>query len=169
MKRLVFFAPAVFMTVFFCFSCGPEKPKKPVQKLNVYEIMGSTPEDLIERLGKPVQFNKHKLVRWKNVDGVRVFVALEKGKASYISYQFEEMKRFNEAKAFEIIGLEQPEEEGKKIGDSVAKRWSPFGAYDKLTVMPRTKSITIGKDPVRKTVPWDEIPVAARPAWAKDK
>ncbi len=153
----------------FLTSCAPEKPQKPTQKLNAYELLGSTPEDLIERLGEPIQFNKHKLIRWKDVDGVRVFAALEKGKVTYVSYIFEKMKRFNEAKAFKIIGIERPKEKGNRVSDTSARRWSPFGAYDKLTVMPRTKSITIGKDPVRKVVPWDEIPKEKRPAWAKDK
>ena len=145
---IAFIAVAI---LFFGLSCAPKKKESP--PLDAYEILGSTAEKLIERLGPPTQYSEGRLIRWKNSHGVRVFARITHGKVSYVAYTFEEMEPFDEARAFAMIGVEPPKEGGENIGETRARRWSPFGKYEKLTLSPRTKLISIGKDPVRKPLP----------------
>ena len=48
-----------------------------LEPLHAYGMLGSTAQDLIERLGEPTQYNEARLVRWKNFNGVRVFANID--------------------------------------------------------------------------------------------
>ena len=149
--------------LFSGFSCGQKKRSD--QLLNAYEILDSSAEELIERFGEPAQHSEGRYIRWKSINGVLVFVFFEKRKeegifafffeffdkqkANYVAYTFEEMESFDEARAFQIIGIEPPKEGAKYISKNKAKRWEPFGEYDKLTVSMETRVISIGTDPLR--------------------
>jgi hypothetical protein len=63
------------------------------------------------------------------------------------------MEPFDEGKAFEMIGVEAPEEGWKYVAGTKARRWSPFREYEKLTISPKTKVISIGTDPLRVKIP----------------
>ena len=123
--------------------------------LHAEAILGSTAADLIERLGKPTQNREGRFVRWADVDGVRVFVAFEEGsdRAAYVAYTFESMVPFDESKAFEVVGLEPPADGAKAYSDGKARRWEPYGKYDRLVVSTETKVIALGTDPFRPRVP----------------
>jgi hypothetical protein len=70
MGRVAIIALAV---VFVATSCS----KEPEPPLHAYGMLGSTAQDLIERLGEPTQYNEARLVRWKNFNGVRVFANID--------------------------------------------------------------------------------------------
>ena len=90
--------------------------------------------------------------------GVRVFVVIKGGEASYVTYRFEEMDPFDEDEAFRMIGAERPQAEPQTMTTPGARRWRPYGPYEKLTINPRTKFISVGSDPVRVPVGEPEGP-----------
>ena len=124
--------------------------------LDVHEVLGRSEADLIERWGEPwqrVQASEGRFghLLWQDVlgTGVRVFVVIKEGEASYVSYRFEEMDPFDEEEALRMIGAERPDAEPQTMTTPGAKRWRPYGPYDKLTLNPRTRFISVGSDPVR--------------------
>ena len=124
--------------------------------LDVHEVLGKSEAELIERWGEPMQHVQASGARfghllWKDVlnTGVRVFVVIKEGAASYVSYRFEEMRPFDEDEALRMIGVERPDAEPQTMTTPGAKRWQPFEAYEKLTLNPRTRFISVGSDPVR--------------------
>lgn len=132
-------------------SCSREPPP-----LDVHEVLGTSEADLIERWGEPWQSVEASEGRfghllWQDVldTGVRVFVVIKGGEASYVSYRFERMDPFDEEEALRMIGVEAPDAEPQTMTTPGAKRWRPFGNYDKLTLNPRTRFISVGSDPVR--------------------
>ena len=136
-------------------SCAREKPP-----LDVHEVLGSTPEELQARWGDPHQNVEDPGVSWKyghmlwldvRDTGVRVWVVIRRGKASYVSYRFEAMEPFDELAAFRMIGVEVPDAEPQLMTTPGARRWEPFEDYDKMTLNPHTKFISIGSDPIRLT------------------
>ena len=151
MKSTIYVLSIAFAACLIWASCAEKK--KSEKPLSAYELLGSEPDDLLERFGEPTQYRKGTLIRWKSFNGVRIFAHIREGKVGYVAYTFEAMKPFDEQKALQMIGIELPEEGGKYVAGTKARRWSPFGEYQKLTISPRTKLISIGTDPLRTEIP----------------
>lgn len=117
--------------------------------LDVHAILGSTPEELMERFGEPKPYIPERegasdgYMTWKDLYGVRVFAVIRDGRCAYVHYQFNEMDPFDEEAAFGIVGIERPEHEPELIPQSEAKKWKPFEHYDRLTVSPKTKGVAV--------------------------
>ena len=139
--------------------------------LDMHEILGRGEAELIERWGEPRQHvpaseGRFGHLLWEDVldTGVRVFVVIKGGEASYVTYRFEEMDPFDEDEAFRMIGAERPQAEPQTMTTPGARRWRPYGPYEKLTINPRTKFISVGSDPVRVPVGELEGPGSGRAA-----
>ena len=126
--------------------CGGSDQSK--TKLDVYELLGETREALEERLGEcDIFIHKHNnidTIQWKDVKGVWVFVVLKDGRSNYVTYTFKYMDTFDEQEAFNLIGIANPKEKPEYEWENKARRWKPFGAYQKMVVNPETKAITVG-------------------------
>lgn len=152
--HLILFATSLILTM----SCAPEK------RLDAHALLGRTPAALQARLGEPKQHREEiedrmGVMNWTDVEGVKVFAAIKKGKAIYITYNFISMDTFDEAAAFRTIGVKRPEAEPEKLSKSNARRWQPFETYDRLTINPDTKLISIGSHPFAD-LPEEQGPVA---------
>ena len=146
-------APAIAV-LFLVVSCSREPAP-----LDVHEILGRSAAELIERWGEPGQHvpaseGRFGHLLWVDVldTGVRVFVVIKGGEVSYVSYRFEEMDPFDEDEALRLIGAERPDAEPQTMTTPGARRWRPYGPYEKLTLNPRTRFISVGSDPVRVRV-----------------
>lgn len=129
-------------------ACSP----KPETLLQADRLIGSTPEELIERLGEPKEQRAETsgsfgFLSWDDIEGTRVLVIVRDGKGRYVSYQFKGMESFDEQKALELIGVELPDEPPEEVPRSRAKRWQPFGPYERLTINPDTRLISVGTHP----------------------
>ena len=153
MKRLGFVALAVLGV-----SCARQE-----QPLDVHTVLGRSPEELIERWGEPKQYRKdpgvgekYGFALWPDLMGVRVFIVIKREKVTWVTYRFENLETFDEAKAFRIINVEPPAEEPKRFpGEEEVKRWEPFEKYGKMTVSPAIKLVAVGWDlrlPVEETM-----------------
>ena len=135
-------------------SCSREPPP-----LDVHEVLGRSEAELIERWGEPRQHvqasgGRFGHLLWEDVldTGVRVFVVIKGGEVSYVTYRFEEMDPFDEDEALRLIGAERPDADPQTMTTPGARRWRPYGPYEKLTLNPRTRFISVGSDPVRTRV-----------------
>jgi len=143
---------AVFLwALLAAFSCS----SKPETLLQVERLLGGTPEELIARLGEPKQNRAESegdfgFLSWPDVEGIHVLVVVKEGKGVYVSYRFVGMKSFDRAAALALIGVEEPEEEPKPVAGSRAERWQPFGEYERMTINPDTRLISIGSHPIQK-------------------
>jgi hypothetical protein len=126
-----------------------EKKKADQTYLDVHIVLGSTPEQLMKRFGPPTTQVAERdsihfgTITWENIEGVRVFAVVKNEKCAYVHYTFKEMEPFEENRAFRVIGIERPQQAPQLIPQSQAKRWKPFGQYDRLTVNPETKGVAI--------------------------
>jgi hypothetical protein len=90
---------------------------------------------------------KYGFALWPDLMGVRVFIVIKRGKVTWVTYRFENLETFDEAKAFRIINVEPPAEEPKLFpGEEEAKRWEPFEKYGKMTVSPAIEMVAVGWD-----------------------
>lgn len=133
--------------------------------LDMHEVLGRSEAELIERWGEPRQHvpaseGRFGHLLWEDVldTGVRIFVVIKGGEVTYVSYRFEEMDPFDEDEAFRLIGAEWPDAEPQTMTTPGARRWRPYGPYEKLTLNPRTRFISVGSDPVRTKVGEAERP-----------
>ncbi len=137
---------SLFMFLVFSFGCSGSVP--PLTKLNVNELLGETRETLEKRLGESDIFiHKHNnidTIQWKDVNGVWIFVVLKDGRSNYVTFTFKFMDTFDEEEAFRLIGISNPKEKPEYVWENKAKRWRPFGVYQKMVVNPGTKAITVG-------------------------
>ena len=123
--------------------------------LDVHTVLGRSPEELIERWGEPRQYRedpgvgeKYGFALWTNLMGARVFIVIKRGRVTWVTYRFEDMKPFDETEAFRIIHVKSPTDEPEYMpGDEGAKRWEPFEKYGKMVVSPPTKLVAVGWDP----------------------
>ena len=134
----------VSLLLVFNFGCSGSVPQ--LTKLDVNELLGETRETLEKRLGES-DIHKHNnidTIQWKDVNGVWVFVVLKDGRSNYVTYTFKFMDTFDEEEAFRLIGISNPDEKPEYVWENKAKRWRPFGDYQKMVVNPETKAITVG-------------------------
>lgn len=129
-------------------ACTP----KPETRLQADRLIGSTPEELIDRLGEPKEERAETpgsfgFLSWTGIEGVHVLVLFREGKGCYVSYQFKDMAPFDEQKALALIGVELPDQPPEEVPNSRAKRWQPFGSYERLTINPDTRLISVGAHP----------------------
>ena len=154
---------AVLAVLPLCLSCSADEGGVCQDEENILspcEILGSSPRELKDRLGEPKQHRKeveHRFgfMRWPDVNGVRVFVAIRHGEAIHVVYRFERVESFDEAEAYRIVGLIPPAAEPDWEGHRAAKRWKPFGRYDRLVVSPYAKSVLVAASP--REVMWSEL------------
>ena len=116
--------------------------------LDVHFVLDSTPEELIERFGEPTSYNPEREgilgnLLWKDVSGVRVLAVIKDGQCAYVHYTFKELEPFDENEALQIVGIERPEYEPQLFSKKGAKRWQPFEQYERLTVSPRVKGVSV--------------------------
>ena len=122
--------------------------------LDVHFVLGSTPDELIERFGEPKPYIPERKgvsgnLVWKDLYGVRVFTVIREDKCAYVHYTFNELEPFDEEKAFRIVGIERPKHDPQLIPRSEAKRWKPFEQYDRLAVNPKIKSVAVRAYPFK--------------------
>jgi hypothetical protein len=128
---------------------------KPETLLQVERLLGDTPEELIARLGEPKQ-NRAEIegdfgfLSWPDIEGTQVLVVVKGGKGVYVSYRFVGMETFDRDAALAIIGVEEPDMEPKPVAGSRALRWQPFGDYERMTINPDTRLISVGSHPIQK-------------------
>ncbi len=143
----------VFSCLLLCaaVACGGEKTD-----LNVHQLLDRTPEGLKARLGEPdistKRSEKVTTLQWRDADGdsTWVYVDLIYGYSCYVTYTFKLMEPFDEREALRRIGIDPPAEEPETEWENGAKRWRPFGDYDRLTLNPVTKAVSvslIGSEP----------------------
>jgi len=131
-------------------SCGTE----PEPLLKAGRLIGSTPEQLIARLGEPQLHRAERgphfgALRWADIDSVEVLVIIANGTGSYVSYQFVGMEPFDEAAALKRVDVILPKTAPEQMGDGGARRWEPCGEFVRLTINPATKLVSIGSHPWR--------------------
>lgn len=130
-------------------SCAP----RPEPLLGADQLLGSTPEQLSARLGEPLMHseenpNHYGAMRWTDIEGVDLLVIVKGGVGTYVSYHFTGMESFDEAAALDRIGVEPPDAAPVAVPDSRAQRWQPCGEYERLTINPDTKLVSIGSHPL---------------------
>ena len=134
--------PALLLSL-ASFGCPSEEP----QILDVHEVYGRTIDELQARLGDADVFIRKSddrvTLQWKSVEGTRIYITVQDGRARYVSYTFREIDPFDESEAFRRIGLETPAQEPEYAWENGAKRWISVGEYHKLVVNPVTKAITV--------------------------
>ena len=137
------------------YACGQEETL-----LDAHRLLGSTPAQLTARLGETGQSREETervpgFMTWRNIDGVRVHVVIQRGQAIYVAYTFVDPP-FDEDEALRLIGVVRPKAEPQRIGVE-ARRWRPFGKYEKLTINPATRVVSLGNE-----IEWEsEQPEAA--------
>ncbi len=138
-----------------CLACGSGREAEPSgPRLSPQHLLGRTPQQMVAHLGRPQSqrdevSGHYGFLRWPDVDGVSVMAIVSGGKGVYVSYQFSPEDPFDEEVAFARLGLEIPDEPPAPLSDRGAKRWHPFGPYERLTVNPETRLIAIGSYPLR--------------------
>ena len=151
MSRIGMVALFISLSLFGC--SQKEKKAKADQEperftVSAHEILGKTPEELEEMQGEP---NAYKMelkghssgyMTWKDIQGIKVFVAIRGGKSHYVTFTFQEETDFDERKLLSQLGLKYPSTEPRLIPP--AKRWQPYEKYDRLTIDPETKMISLG-------------------------
>ena len=117
--------------------------------LHLSHTMGQTRAALEERFGEADVFIKKtadlSTIQWKYIEGTWIFIILKDGRSIYVTYTFKEMDPFDEDEAFAILGITPPEDSLDWEWENEAKRWKPFGQYEKLVVNPKTKAVTVGR------------------------
>ena len=127
-------------------ACGGEEP----QILNVHMVLNQTQEALKERFGEPdISVRRAKNIdtmQWKSADGdsTWVYVVVRDGRSCYVTYTFKNMEPFDGEGALRRLGIEAPTDEPEYVWENGVKRWKPFGRYEKLTLSPITKAVTVG-------------------------
>lgn len=124
--------------------CGerPTEPTEPQPLLAVDQILNQDRAALVHRLGEPdSEFHRTETVmtiQWKDGDGDRtwVYVDLVDGQAAYVAYTFKGLEPFDLAEALRRVGLSVPTQEPSTAWENGAKRWRPFGRYNRLVVNP---------------------------------
>ena len=118
-------------------------------ELDLSYTLGHTKVGLEEHFGEADVFIQKaadlSTVQWKYIDGVWIFLILRDGRSVYVTYTFKEMDPFDEQEAFEILGISPPGESLDWEWENEAKRWKPYGKYEKLVVNPSTKAVTVGR------------------------
>lgn len=140
---------------------GASCSREPQPLLSAHELIGATPETLVQRLGEPRMERDENgphfgAMRWVDVEGAEVMAVIVGGVATYVSYQFKGMEAFDEAAALERIAVELPAAEPLKLGDGAARRWEPCGPFERLTVNPETRLISLGTHPWKAAAPESE-------------
>ena len=139
---------AIVPMLWAVWACSPE----PRPLLSAHELIGSTPEQIIERLGEP-RLNRPErgphfgALRWADLEGVEVMVIVKGGVGSYVSYQFVAMDPFDEAAALARVDVEPPNEEPRILAGGQARRWEPCGPFARLTVSLETRLVSVGPHP----------------------
>ena len=140
---------ALLGTIYLGFLACSSQPENPLQ---FDRLIGSNPDSLIARLGAPKQHKEESVdgfgfMRWLDIGGVHVLVVIREGKGEYVSYQFRTMEPFDEQRALEMIGIGKVSASFDTIPRSRAKRWMPFGEYERLTINSDTRLVSVGKYP----------------------
>lgn len=125
-------------------ACGRGEAQK---GLEVPRVLGQTPEELQARWGTPdISIRKSdqlSTLQWKDLGGVWVYAVSQEGRVVYVTYTFAKMEPFEVNAAFRRLGIQPPKEPPEHEWENGAKRWIPFGPYEKLTVNPKTKAVTV--------------------------
>ena len=142
--------PAALLTLLWlACACSPE----PETLLQADRLIGSTPGELTKRLGEPRVHNEETpnhfgSMRWEDLDGADVLVIVKGGEATYVTYHFSGAGPFDEADALTRIGVSLPESPPERLGDGGARRWQPCGNFERLTINPATRLISVGAFPL---------------------
>ncbi len=128
--------------------CG--EPERPL--LHPKDLLGRTPEALMERLGAadmhieetPTRIG---FLRWNDLGGIRVLVSYTDSTSTYVTYRFPEEGPFDEEQAFGTLGLSRPSTAGRPTKGSPARVWDPAEEFSRLSVNPFTRLISVGPLP----------------------
>ena len=128
--------------------CGD--PKRPL--LHPTDLLGRTPEALMDRLGAPQMHIEETptrigFLRWNDLGGIRVLVAYSDSNSTYVTYRFPEDRPFEEEQAFGTLGLSRPSTAGRPMEGSPARVWDPAGDLPRISVNPFTRLISVGPLP----------------------
>lgn len=137
-------------------SCSREEAKP----LDVNRVLGSTLGEVIERWGEPKMHTPDQQIdgvfgyaSWPDVQGAKVTAFSKEGKIIWVTYRFPKMDPFDEAEAFRLVNVDPAQDQARLLRSPGAKRWTPFGKYQKLTVSPATKMVAAGEDPLGRVTP----------------
>ena len=118
--------------------------------LDVHFVLGSSLDELIARFGEPDAYRPqlgdqpYGNIKWNDLKGVKLFAITKDSTCAYVNYSFEAMDPFDEKRAFEIIGVERPEEEPTvSVFKTGVTKWYPFEQYHHMTVSSQLKNVTI--------------------------
>ena len=128
--------------------CGdPERPL-----LHPTELLGRTPEALLDRLGAAQMHLEETptrigFLRWNDLGGIRVLIAYSDSTSNYVTYRFPGEGPFEEEQAFRTLGLSRPSTAGRPMKGSPARVWDPAGEFPRISVNPLTRLISVGPLP----------------------
>ncbi len=150
--RWLFTPVGVLAVLLFNGSCSREEAKP----LDVNQVLGSSLEEAIERWGEPQAHTPDRGIdapavfgyaMWKEVEGAKITAFSRGGNIFWVTYRFEKMDPFDEAEAFRLVNVDPPQDRARHLKSPGAKRWTPFGKYQKLIVSPVTRMVAAGDDP----------------------
>ena len=116
--------------------------------LDLSYTLGRTQVQLEEHFGEADVFIQKtadmSTIQWKYIEGTWIFIILKDGRSTYVTYTFKEMDPFDQDEAFRILGIVPPASLDWEW-ENEARRWKPFGKYEKLVVNPNTQAVTVGR------------------------
>ena len=116
--------------------------------LDLSYTLGRTQVQLEEHFGEADVFIQKtadmSTIQWKYIEGTWIFIILKDGRSTYVTYTLKEMDPFDQDEAFQILGIVPPESLDWEW-ENEARRWKPFGKYEKLVVNPSTQAVTVGR------------------------
>jgi hypothetical protein len=116
--------------------------------LDLTNTLGRTKVQLEEHFGEADIFIQKtadmSTIQWKYIEGTWIFILLKDGRSIYVTYTLKEMDPFDQDEAFQMLGIVPPESLDWEW-ENEAKRWKPFGKYEKLVVNPSTQAVTVGR------------------------
>lgn len=153
MRNLRAAVPALLSAVIAIGSCSPREEGL----LQARRALGSSLQEAIDRWGEPEHYTPdplmesgHGFASWPDVAGARITAFSRMGRIIWVTYRFHRMDPFDEAEAFRLVGVDPDPKQARHLRSPGAKRWSPFGEYQKLTVSPATRMVAIGRDPMNR-------------------
>ena len=116
--------------------------------LDLSHTLGRTKVQLEDHFGEADIFIQKtadmSTIQWKYIEGSWIFIIIKDGRSTYVTYTLKDMEPFDQDEAFQILGIVSPKSLDWEW-ENEAKRWKPFGQYEKLVVNPSTKAVTVGR------------------------
>lgn len=142
------FRTAMMLVSLFVIVPSAARANSPKTDLDLSYTLGRTKAQLEEHFGDADIFilktADMSTIQWKYIEGTWIFIILKDGRSTYVTYTFKEMDPFDQDEAFQALGIGAPKSLDWEW-ENDAKRWKPFGKYEKLVVNPKTQAVTVGR------------------------